>query len=109
MEELLKKAQDTYGYANQITVAIEELCELASVLAKYPRYDNHIKAAEKLRENVIDELADVTVVCKHVEMIFDINQEELENRIALKLQRLKRWLDTDKTMEVTTVDREVVL
>lgn len=107
MEKLLKRAQNTYGYTNQITVATEELCELACVLAKYPRYHNHEAACADLRDRVVDELADVTVVSKHVQMIFDITDEELQDRIQAKLDRLERWLDTDSSMETTVKDREV--
>lgn len=107
MEKLLKRAQNTYGYTNQITVATEELCELACVLAKYPRYHNHEAACADLRDRVVDELADVTVVSKHIEMIFDITPKELYDRVQLKLARLERWLDTDSSMETTVKDREV--
>lgn len=107
MEKLLKRAQDTYGYTNQITVATEELCELACVLAKYPRYHSHEAACADLRDRVVDELADVTVVSKHIEMIFDITPKELCDRVQLKLARLERWLDTDSSMETTVKDREV--
>ncbi len=107
MKKLLKRAQDTYGYTNQITVATEELCELACILAKYPRYHNHEAACADLRDRVVDELADVTVVSKHIEMIFDITPKELYDRVQLKLARLERWLDTDSSMETTVKDREV--
>ena len=107
MEKLLKRAQDAYGYANQITVATEELCELACVLARYPRYHSHEAACADLRDRVVDELADVTVVSKHIEMIFDITPKELYDRVQLKLARLERWLDTDSSMETTVKDREV--
>lgn len=107
MEKLLKRAQDAYGYANQITVATEELCELACVLARYPRYHSHEAACTDLRDRVVDELADVTVVSKHVQMIFDITPEELQCRIQAKLARLERWLDTDSSLETTTKDRKV--
>jgi NTP pyrophosphatase (non-canonical NTP hydrolase) len=107
MHKLLKEAQDTYGFTNQITVAVEELCELACVLSKYPRYSTHEIALKQLRNDVVDELADVTIVCKHVEMIFEITPEELETRIGQKLDRLRRWLNTNNSMETTVIDREV--
>ena len=46
--EILKRARDTYGNKNQILVCIEELNELACVLAKFPRYNNEEDAVEKL-------------------------------------------------------------
>ena len=44
--EKLEKARKTYGNKNQIMVCMEELCELACVLAKYPRYEDETKATQ---------------------------------------------------------------
>lgn len=105
---ILKRAQDTYGFSNQITVATEELCELACVLSKYPRYPNHEMAAADLRVRVIDETADVLVVLEHIKMIFQLTPEEIDERVTAKLARLERWLDTNDSMLQTTIDREVI-
>lgn len=109
INQILQRARDTYGYANQITVSIEELCELATVLAKYPRYASHEQANADLHEKVVDELADVTVVCNHIQTIFGITDSELMEHINRKLERLTRWLDNGptSTLEDTLQDREV--
>ena len=39
-KKVLEEARNTYGSKNQILVCMEELNELACVLAKYPRYDD---------------------------------------------------------------------
>lgn len=103
----LQKARETYGSKNQILVAIEELNELACVLAKYGRYEQHDTAVEKLREKVIDELADVQVVTAHVMAIFGIVPSEIDDRASLKIERLERWMSSSESFEQTTVDREV--
>lgn len=108
IHKLLETAQATYGYANQITVAVEELCELGAVLSKYPRYDFHDDAMEALRDKVLEETADVIIMLRHVQMIFGFQPDEVEDMMDKKLNRLKRWLENDdKSFHHTTEDRVV--
>ncbi len=108
MHRLLETAQATYGYANQVVVAIEELCELGAVLSKYPRYDFHDDAVEALKEKVLEETADAIIVLRHIQMIFGIQPDELDDMMDKKLNRLKRWLESDdKSFHHTTEDRAV--
>jgi hypothetical protein len=108
IHQLLETAQATYGYANQVVVAIEELCELGAVLSKYPRYDFHDDAMEALRDKVLEETADVIIMMRHIQMIFGIQPNELEGMMDKKLNRLKRWLENDdKSFQHTTEDRAV--
>ena len=53
---VLSKARLTYGNKNQISVAIEELNELACVLCKFIRYEHEEDAVEALYDKVVDEL-----------------------------------------------------
>lgn len=108
MYKLLETAQATYGYANQVVVAIEELCELGAILSKYPRYDFHDDALVALRDKVIEETADVYIMLQHVKMIFGIQPDELDAMVDKKLNRLKRWMEADnKSFQHTTEDRDV--
>lgn len=108
IHRLLETAQATYGYANQIVVAIEELCELGAVLAKYPRYDYHDDAQHELKDKVLEETADVIIMIRHIQMIFGIQPNEIEAMMDKKLNRLKRWLENDnKSFQHTTEDRAV--
>lgn len=106
-ENLLKKARDTYGDKNQIIVSIEECNELSAILAKFARYQDEDKAIAELRNNVLDEVADVTVVLEHVKAIFNITNNNVAHRVDQKLERLGRWLNTSDSMEQTTIDREI--
>lgn len=105
--ELLKRARETYGDFNQILVTIEELNELACVLAKFPRYEDKDKAIEVLQSKVLDEYADVMIVLNHVSQIFKLSDVMVEERMDAKLERLKRWLETNNSFEQTTKDRTV--
>lgn len=108
IHKLLETAQETYGYANQVVVAIEELCELGAVLSKYPRYDFHDDAMAALRDKVVEETADVIIMMRHIQMIFNIQPDELDSMMDKKLNRLKRWLENDnKSFQHTTEDRAV--
>ncbi len=106
-QKLLAKARSTFGNTAQILVAVEELCELASVCAKYPRYDSPSEAKAVLYDRAIDEVSDVIVVLDHVVHIFNLTPEDVQARIQGKLSRLERWMSTSTSMDITTKDREV--
>ena len=108
IHRLLETAQANYGYGNQIAVAMEELSELGAVLPKYLRYDFHDDAVAALKDKVLEETADVIIVLRHIQMIFGIQPDELEEMMDKKLNRLKRWLESDdKSFHHTTEDRAV--
>jgi predicted house-cleaning noncanonical NTP pyrophosphatase (MazG superfamily) len=108
IHRLLETAQANYGYGNQIAVAMEELSELGSVLPKYLRYDFHDDAVAALKDKVLEETADVVIVLRHIQMIFGIQPNELEDMMDKKLNRLKRWLENDdKSFHHTTEDRAI--
>lgn len=107
IKALLKKARETYGDKNQILVSMEELNELACVLAKYPRYDDPNKATAELHDRVLDEVADVMVVLDHITSIFSLTDTEIHRRMLKKLDRLQRWLDHSESMQETVDDRKV--
>lgn len=107
MKSLLRKARETYGDKNQILVSMEELNELACVLAKYPRYDDPDKATAELHDRVLDEVADVMVVLDHIISIFSLSEIEVHRRMVKKVDRLKRWLNHSESMQETVDDRKV--
>ena len=104
---VLERARQTYGNKNQILVCIEELNELACVLAKFPRYDSEEEAREKLRDKTLDEVADVEIILNHVKAIIGLTEDEVCEHTEKKVARLKRWLDTSSSMEQTTIDRGI--
>lgn len=105
--EILAKARQTFGDTTQILVAMEELCELACVCAKYPRYEDSSNAKEELHNKAIDELADATVVINHIINIMDIDPHDVEQRIHGKVARVERWVNKSSSMQITTEDRKV--
>ena len=105
IKAVLEKARKTYGNKNQIMVCMEELCELACVLAKYPRYDSESKATEELHDKILDELADVLIILDHVQNILGFTDEEVSDRIIKKVERVQRWLTHSSNMQETVNDR----
>lgn len=104
---VLAKARDTYGDTAQILVSTEELCELAAVCSKYPRYETKEKAQDELHDKAVDEVADTLIVLDHIINIFGLTPVDIGERVAGKIARLDRWLHTSNSMEQTTMDREV--
>ena len=105
---VLKVARETYGNKNQILVCMEELNELACVLAKYPRYEDENKATEELHDKILDEYVDVLIILDHVKNIADLTDEEIRNRLSGKIDRLHRWLTHSDSMQETVDDRKVI-
>ena len=106
-KRILYDLRKTYGSTTQILVSNEELCELAAVCAKFPRYKDPEKARSELHSAAIDEVADVMIILDHVINIFQLKDEEIRKRIGGKLDRIVRWLAESSDQEQTTVDREV--
>ena len=104
---VLAKIREAYGNTTQILVSNEELCELAAVCAKFPRYADPEKARSELHSAAIDEVADVMIILDHVINIFGLEEQEVLARIEGKVDRISRWLSKSDDQEQTTVDREV--
>lgn len=106
-KEVLTEIREAYGNTTQILVSNEELCELAAVCAKLPRYTDLEKGRQKLHSAAIDEVADVLIVLDHIINIFGLEEQEVRARIVGKIDRIIRWLSESNSQEQTTVDREV--
>ena len=106
--QALHRLRVMYGNNFQLMVCIEELNELACVLCKYPRYDNPDDAVKELKEKVLGEYADVSIILNHVKEIFNLTDEEISTFIEAKMKRVYRWVESDNhTPQQTLLDREV--
>ena len=99
--------RDTYGDTTQILISVEELCELACVCAKFPRFEDSDIARNKLHKQALDEVADTLIVLDHIVHIFDLTPVELGERVEAKIARLDRWLHTSTSQSQTMMDRKV--
>ncbi|MFA6860494.1 MAG: hypothetical protein WCR30_03815 [Clostridia bacterium] len=87
-EEAIKK----WGLNSQLDQLIEEMAELTIALSKYKRkYTNGEYAGNsKIDENLIEELADVSLVLE--EMRIHFGEEKVEEIMTQKMKRLESYL-----------------
>lgn len=85
---ILKQAIDFYGEDTQLNICIEELSELIKELCKAKRGIANI-------DNISEEMADVKIILKSLDMIFN-NTDKVNEQYKAKMQRLKTRLDNDK-------------
>lgn len=79
-EEILQAAIEKYGCPAQMDMMIEEMSELTKALLKCRRFCGGFE----LRNNVLEEMADVQIVLDQMRMIYG-STEEWEQ---IKVQRL---------------------
>lgn len=75
----IAKILNHYGRQAQLNKAMEELAELAVVIAHEDR-----------KENVLEELADVQVMAEQVRLMWGIGEDELDRMIDYKVDRTIR-------------------
>lgn len=92
-----------YGTQPQVDMCIEEMSELTKALLKWRRKFALVRGENvnpvsgdtdltKARENIIDELADVRIMCRQMELMFQA-EDEVSNRIDFKVGRQVKRLD----------------
>ena len=83
-EKLYKELIAKYGIL-QLAVAVEELSELQKEICKSLRDKTNI-------DNIIEEMADVTIMLEQLKMYFKISDSDLESVINFKLKRTEERL-----------------
>lgn len=81
-KQVYQKAITHYGDVAQVLKAVEEMSELIKVLVKDMKM-------EESKDRLIDELADVSIMCEQLRMIYGVNNE-VNVRMNYKLKRLLR-------------------
>lgn len=71
-----------YGTDAQLNVTIEEMSELTKEICKYKRGSNN-------RREIVEETADVIVMIANLRIIFEIEDDEINDIIKKKQERLK--------------------
>ena len=83
--EVLQRALDTYGSAQQIAMVFEEMSELQKELCKYLR-------GKYSPANIAEEIADVEIMLEQMKMLFCCT-DDVRNERRRKVERLKGRLD----------------
>lgn len=88
--ELIDQVCKKYGSKKQTIKAIEELSELQKELCK--ALLNDLRISKVPLEPIIDEVADVEIMCAQLRHIFGIS-EQVEERKEFKINRLKQRIN----------------
>ena len=83
--EVLQRALDTYGSAQQIAMVFEEMSELQKELCKYLR-------GKYSPASIAEEIADVEIMLEQMKMLFCCT-DDVRNERRRKVERLKGRLD----------------
>ena len=82
----LERAIETYGKDMQLNVAIEEFSELTKEICKHKRGEDNL-------DNIIEEMADCTIMLSQLRIIFGIRLDDISRIKWEKLERLAKRLD----------------
>ena len=88
VNEIYKKAIETYGEREQSAVAMEECGELIRAINKYHRKDSN-----ENRKNLIEEIADVQIMIEQLKIMYSISEDEIEDAYLGKVFRLIQRLE----------------
>ena len=91
---ILDKAVEKYG-ENQLDQAQEDLAELIVAISKYKRAVAKGLYKDKALTDVIEEIADVTIMIKQVMMLLNISNKEVNNIEISKLNRLEKRMNNE--------------
>lgn len=85
-KDALDKAIKKYGVEKQLLVCMEEPAELIQAISKVERYPEDSTRMQDL----IEEMADVTICLEYLKLIYNIRQEELDGWINKKVKRISK-------------------
>ena len=89
-KKVLKRAIDQYGADKQRLIVIEELSELQKAIIKQIR-----KPCQENVGNIAEEIADVYIMLKQLEMMYGIGTA-IQGNISYKVKRLKKRLKEEQ-------------
>lgn len=98
MKKDLLEIIDNYGVLNQLKHFQSEVYELTEAIFDYEYTDRWgVEELEKhLKEHIIEELADVTVMLKQFQAYYGITDEEINDVMLYKIDRQKKRMEDEK-------------
>ena len=87
--EILADNIKAYGVVEETVIAMEECAELIQAISKVRRYG----FIGQYKDNLIEEIADVSIVIREIMMIFGLSDGDINEVIDSKIQRIKKRLD----------------
>ena len=102
--ETFDKFTDAWGQESQYRMCIEEMSELTKELCKYMRYarneksEENDKKLEQIKENIIEETADVLICASQIKRLF--GDKAVEDVMDYKIERgrkiVEKYLENKK-------------
>lgn len=86
-DEICARALDKWGFQRQLITLYEELGELMQAMSKYTRH------GEGSLQNVKEEMADVYIMLRQMEIACFITDEDRDAMIDAKLSMLKQKIE----------------
>lgn len=93
-QKLIEKVIDKNGITNQLFIAVEECSELQQAISKC--YRNKELIPTEVRENLIEEMADVMICLEQLQIMYYIDDEEL---YAIKQKKENRLITREGLKE----------
>ena len=93
-QKLIEKVIDKNGITNQLFIAVEECSELQQAISKC--YRNKELIPTEVRENLIEEMADVMICLEQLQIMYYIDDEEL---YAMKQKKENRLITREGLRE----------
>lgn len=93
-QKLIEKVIDKNGITNQLFIAVEECAELQQAVSKC--YRNKELIPTEVRENLIEEMADVMICLQQLQYMYYIDDEEL---YAMKQKKENRLITREGLRE----------
>lgn len=86
--QIINKTIEKTGVDNQLNVCMEECAELIQAISKVRRYG----CIADMRENLIEEIADVRIIISELMLIYGITPDEITGWQNQKINRMQRRL-----------------
>ena len=97
IKENVKKITERDGIQNQLDITVEETGEWLQALMKYGRKKREIyhtpEKIEEARQHLIDEMADMYFMLYTIEEVYNINFNNIEERLKIKCERITKKLN----------------
>jgi hypothetical protein len=90
-ENVFRSIIDRYGVPSRVDLTIEECSELTKALLKMRRSETD---SNVLRADIIEEIADVSIMLEQLKIIFDC-EKEVSKEIEYKLNRQIKRMETE--------------
>lgn len=87
--EILRKNIKRHGHTTEMFIAAEEAAELIQAISKVRRYGY----IGEYVDNLIEEIADVSIILQELKMMFDTTDADVEKKIDFKIQRINDRLN----------------